>query len=61
MFQHQDNKKLYHLTEIIPAERLKLASLNQGERFLIAKREKNRIILAGLGDYLREIKEQKEF
>lgn len=60
MFQHHNTKKLYHLTEIIPSEKLKLTFFHSKERFLIAKREKDKLILTGLEGYLRNIKRQKE-
>jgi len=62
MSQQHDIKKSYHFTEIIPSEKAKQTFLSQKEeRFLIAKREKNKIVFSGLGDYLKNIKKQREF
>ena len=55
MLNHQDIKKSYHLTEIIPIQRLRLISSQQEEKFLVVKRVKNRFMLAGLTEYLKNI------
>ena len=60
MPKHSASSNFCPSVEIIPAEKVKLISWQSNERFLIMKRSRQYLLLAGLGEYLRNLREESD-